>query len=81
MEGVGLEDIIKIFTLDKKDETIIPLIEKTFKKAGIELQIRSNYDTAYDGLFIGQKGLADIYVMEKDEEKGRSILDDLLKNI
>ena len=75
-----MEDIVKIYTLDKKDETIIPLIEETFKKAGIELQLRSNYDTAYDGLFIGQKGLADIFVMKKDEEKGRSILEDFLKN-
>lgn len=76
-----MEDIIKIFTLDKKDETLIPLIEETFKNAGIEVQIRSNYDRAYDGLFIGQKGLADIYVMKNDEDKGRSILADLLKKI
>jgi hypothetical protein len=74
-----VEDTVKIFTLDKKDETIIPLIEETFKNAGIEVQIRSNYDTAYDGLFIGQKGLADIYVMKNDEEKGLSILKDLMK--
>ncbi len=76
-----MEDTVKIFTLDKKDETLIPLIEETFKNAEIGIQIRSNYDTAYDGLFIGQKGLADIYVMKKDEEKGRSILEDLLKKI
>ena len=31
-----MEDTVKIFTLDKKDETIIPLIEETFKSAGIE---------------------------------------------
>ncbi len=59
----------------------MPLLEETFKNAGIEVQIRSNYDTAYDGLFIGQKGLADIYVMKKDEEKGRAILEDLFKDI
>jgi len=76
-----LEETIKIFTLDKKDETLIPLIEETFKNMGIEVQIRSNYDTAYDGLFIGQKGLADIYVMKEDEENGKAILEDLFKNI
>ena len=59
----------------------MPLLEETFKNAGIEVQIRSNYDTAYDGLFIGQKGLADIYVMKDDEEKGRAILEDLFKDI
>lgn len=76
-----MEETIKIFTLDKKDETLIPLIEETFKNMGIEVQIRSNYDTAYDGLFIGQKGLADIYVMKEDEENGKAILEDLFKNI
>jgi len=75
-----LEDTVKIFTLNKKDETLLPLIEETFKVAGIEVQIRSNYDTAYDGLFIGQKGLADIYVLKNDEEKARVILKDLLKD-
>jgi hypothetical protein len=75
-----MEDIVKIYTLDKSDETLMPLIEETFKAAEIEVQIRSKYDTAYDGLFIGQKGLADIYVMKKDEKKGKAILEDLLKD-
>jgi len=71
-------ETVKICTLDKKDEIILPLIEETFKKAAIEIEVRSHYDTAYDGLFIGQKGLADIYVLKKDEEKSRRILNDLL---
>ena len=70
---------VKICTLDKKDETILPLIEETFKNAHIEIEIRSHYDTAYDGLFLSQKGLADIYVLKADEEKSRAILQDLLE--
>ena len=74
-----MEKTIKIFTLDKKDETVLPLIEETFKKEGILIEIRSKYDTAYDGLFIGQKGLADIYVLSQDKEKALEILNDLVK--
>jgi hypothetical protein len=69
---------VKICTVDKKDEMTLPLIEETFKKAGIEIEIRSHYDTAYDGLFVGQRGLASIYVLKEDEEQGRAILRDLL---
>jgi len=69
---------VKICTIDKKDEMTLPLIEETFKKAGIEIEIRSHYDTAYDGLFVGQKGLASIYVLKEDEEQSRAILNDLL---
>ena len=74
-----MEDTVKIFTMNKEDETLLPLIEETFKSAGIDIQIRSKYDTAYDGLFVGQKGLADIYVMKGDEAKARGILEDLLR--
>ena len=75
-----MEETVKIYTLNKEDETVLPLIEESFKAAGIEIQIRSKYDTAYDGLFVGQKGLADIYVMKGDEERALAILEDLLKN-
>ena len=74
-----MEKTIKIYTLNKEDETIIPLIVETFKTRNIPIEIRSKYDTAYDGIFIGQKGLADIYVMKGDKEESLTILQDLLK--
>ena len=70
---------VKLCTIDKKDEMTLPLIEEAFKQAGIEIEIRSHYDTAYDGLFIGQKGLASIFVLKEDEERSREILNDLLE--
>jgi len=69
---------VKIYTLNKEDETIIPLIEETFRSKNIAIEIRSKYDTAYDGIFIGQKGLADIWVMKQDEEESLAIIKDLL---
>ena len=74
------DDRVKIYTLEKDDETLIPLIEETFRQEGIPLEIRSRYDTAYDGIFIGQKGLADIYVFKHDLPRAEAILHDLLKD-
>ncbi len=72
------EERIKILTLSRDEETLIPLIKQAFEGEKVIYEIRSRYDSAYDGLFIGQKGLADIYLMKKDEEKGRLILAALL---
>ena len=52
-------------------------IKEAFKKEDIPLQIRSKYDTAYDGIFIGQKGLADLYVFEKDERRALALLTEI----
>ena len=68
------ESTVKIYTLEKEDEVLIPLIKEAFDKEDIPLQIRSKYDTAYDGIFIGQKGLADLYVFKKDEYKSLDLL-------
>jgi hypothetical protein len=76
-----MEKTVKIFTLEKKDETLIPLIRETFSRENIAIEIRSKHDTAYDGLFIGQKGLADIYVMNEDADRSLEILNDLLADL
>ena len=68
------EETVKIYTLEKEDEVLLPLIKEAFKKEEIPLQIRSKYDTAYDGIFIGQKGLADLYVFKKDEHRSISLI-------
>jgi hypothetical protein len=71
------EKTVKIYTLDKEDEVLLPLIKEAFKKEDIPLQIRSKYDTAYDGIFIGQKGLADLYVFEKDEQRSIALMTEI----
>ena len=71
------EETVKIYTLNKEDEVLLPLIKEAFKKEEIPLQIRSKYDTAYDGIFIGQKGLADLYVFEKDEQRAIDLLTEI----
>jgi hypothetical protein len=74
------EETVKIYTLDKEDELLLPLIKEAFKRENIPLQIRSKYDTAYDGIFIGQKGLADINVFNKDEQRAIALLTEILKS-
>lgn len=72
------EETVCIFTLEKEHESLIPLIEEAFNKESIAMQIRSKYDSAYDGLFIGQKGLGDLYVFKKDREHAEEILGHIL---
>lgn len=71
------EETVKIYTLEKEDEVILPLIKEAFNREDIPLQIRSKYDTAYDGIFIGQKGLADLYVFEKYRERAIALLTEI----
>ena len=75
-----MEETVNIYTLDKEDELLLPLIKMAFKRENIPLQIRSKYDTAYDGIFIGQKGLADIYVFIKDEQRAIDLLTEILES-
>jgi hypothetical protein len=74
------EKTVCIFTLEKEHESLIPLIEDAFKKEGIAMQIRSKYDSAYDGLFIGQKGIGDLYVFDKDTKQAEQILQQILSS-
>lgn len=74
------DETVKIYTLNKEDEVLLPLIKEAFKKEDISLQVRSKYDTAYDGIFIGQKGLADLYVFEKDEQRAVALLDEIMES-
>ena len=42
------EKIIKIFTLEKEHEYLIPLIQETFDKENIGFRIKSKYDNSED---------------------------------
>ena len=74
------EETVNIITLEKKDEYLLPLIQETLDKEDIALHLHSNYDTAYDGVFVGQKGVATLYVFKKDEERARAIVEDIIRN-
>jgi hypothetical protein len=50
------------------------MLKDALDKESIEYSIKEYKDTAYDGLFVLQKGYASLFVREKDEETARSIV-------
>ncbi|OPX98973.1 MAG: hypothetical protein A4E62_00464 [Syntrophorhabdus sp. PtaU1.Bin002] len=63
---VRIHTIENIFEMD--------MIKDTFEKEDIEYRIKEYKDTAYDGLFVLQKGYAGLFVKEKDKELAQSIV-------
>jgi hypothetical protein len=72
------DKIIRIATLSTEHESTLPLIRAEFDKENIIYQIRSHHDSAYDGIFLAQKGLADLYVFSEDKNRAEEILNNLL---
>jgi len=50
------------------------MIKDALEKEDLEYSIKEHRDTAYDGLFVLQKGYASLFVREKDEELAKSIV-------
>ncbi len=51
------------------------MIKDALDKENIVYSIQEHKDTAYDGLFILQKGYATLFVEEKDKEKVQVIVE------
>ena len=67
--------MVKVFIL--KDRFEADLIERELEREGIPVLIRSFRDTAYDGIYIPQKGWGEVRVPEKDRERAIAIIDNL----
>ena len=67
--------LVKVFTL--KDRFEADVITRELEKEGIPVLIRSFRDTAYDGIFIPQKGWGEVRVPEKEQERAIGIIDAL----
>lgn len=64
--------LVKIFTLSNRFEA--DLITRELEKEGITVLIRSFRDTAYDGIYIPQKGWGEVRVPEKDRHRAEEII-------
>lgn len=64
--------LVKIYTLNNKFEA--DLITRELEKEGITVLIRSFRDTAYDGIYIPQKGWGEVRVPEKDKQRAEDII-------
>jgi len=73
------ENFKKITVAENKFEA--DLIAETLQQEGIPCMIRSYHDTAYDGIFIPQKGWAAIMVPEESEEKAGAIIAELRQGV
>lgn len=61
-----------VFTLeDQVDEAVI---KDALEKAGIKHVMRTFVDSAYDGIFIAQRGYGEVLVEEGDEAKTKEII-------
>lgn len=66
------ENFKKITVVENKFEA--DLIAQTLQEEGIPCMIRSYHDTAYDGIFIPQKGWAAVMVPEEVEREAKDII-------
>ena len=73
------ENFKKITVAENRFEA--DLIAQTLKQAEIPCMIRSYQDTAYDGIFIPQKGWAAVMVPEELVERASDIIAELRKGL
>jgi ketol-acid reductoisomerase len=63
---------VKVHTIENIFE--MDMIKDALEKEGIAYTIKEHKDTAYDGLFILQKGYATLFVEEWDKKKVQTIV-------
>jgi ketol-acid reductoisomerase len=63
---------IKAHTTENIFET--DMIRDALEREGIEYVVKEHKDTAYDGLFVLQKGYATIFVEEENEAAAKAII-------
>ena len=69
------KSLVKVFTLKNRFEADI--IKGELEKERIPVLIRNFRDTAYDGIYIPQKGWGEVRVPEKDKKRAEEIIDAL----
>jgi len=71
-EREAREVFVKIATVDNKFEADV--LTNTLKKECIPVMVRSFHDTAYDGIYIPQKGWGIILVPAENKDKAEEII-------
>ena len=70
------EKLVSIYTFKNKVE--LAKLKKALEEAGIRVMIQSFDDTAYNGIYIPQKGVAKLWVHQKDAERAEEIVKEQL---
>jgi hypothetical protein len=63
---------VKVHTIESIFE--MDMLKDALEKEGFTYTIKEHKDTAYDGLFILQKGYATLFVEERDKNKVQAIV-------
>ncbi len=69
--------MLQIYTL--KNQIEAQVIEAALREAGVKFVIRTFEDTAYDGIFIPQRGYGQVMVGKRDKKKAEEIISSVLK--
>jgi ketol-acid reductoisomerase len=69
---INVHTIESIFEMD--------MIKDALDKEGLSYSIKEHKDTAYDGLFVLQKGYATLFAEEHDKQKIQTIIE-RIKNL
>jgi hypothetical protein len=64
--------MLVIYTL--QDQVDASVVKTALEEAGIKHVIRNFIDSAYDGIFIPQRGYGDVLVEESDAERAKEII-------
>jgi len=68
---------VKVGTVENRFEG--DTISQALEEAGIQFLIKSFLDTAYDGLYIPQKGWGVVMVSEKNKEEAERLVSEIKK--
>ena len=69
-----MSNFVKIFIVENRFEA--DLVSQALRAEGIPIMVRKFSDTAYDGLYIPQKGWAAIMVPEELRDSGERVVNE-----
>jgi hypothetical protein len=72
-----LDEWVKVGTIENRFEG--DRISQALQEGGIPFLIKSFLDTAYDGLYIPQKGWGIVMVSEKNKDKAERLISEIKK--
>jgi len=71
--------MIRLTTLENRFEA--DLIAQALAEEGITFVVRTYEDSAYDGLYVTQKGFGVVLVEEEDQDRAKVIVEELRRSV
>jgi len=71
-------ELVEVYTFSDIVEG--QLLKKFLEDNGVRAEIRSFYDSAYNGIYTLTKGAGRIVVNKKDEQKAKQLIQEFLNN-